>query len=72
MKNMLKNAERFFKVYSGVPIEERKLPILVMENKPINWNLAYEEINNETERGKKIVEILIDLEIIWTHKIKKR
>ncbi len=64
MKNMLKNAERFFKVYSGVPIEERKLPILVMENKPINWNLAYEEINNETERGKKIVEILIDLEII--------
>ena len=61
---MLKNAERFFKVYSGIPIEERKLPILVLENQPINWNLSYEEINNETERGKKILKNLIDLELI--------
>jgi len=61
---MLKNGERFFKVYSGVPLEERKVPIVVIENQPINWNLAYEQINNETEIGKEILKILIDLEII--------
>ncbi len=61
---MLKNAERFFQVYSGLPIEERENPIMVIDDEPINWKLAYEEISNETERGKKILKLLIDLEII--------
>ncbi len=61
---MIRYADRFFKVYSGVPIEERKVPIVVLESRPINWDLAYEEISNETERGKKIIEILIELRII--------
>lgn len=61
---MLKNAERFFKAYSGLPIEERDNPIVVIDNEPINWKLAYEEINNETQRGKKILNMLIELEII--------
>ena len=58
------NAERFFKVYSGVPLEERKVPIVVLDDQPINWNLAYEEINNQTTRGEKIIKILMELEII--------
>jgi len=57
-------AERFFKVYAGVPLEERKVPIVVLDNQPINWNLAYEEINNQTRRGEKILKILLELEII--------
>ncbi|MBU0457315.1 MAG: hypothetical protein ABH824_05175 [Nanoarchaeota archaeon] len=61
---MLKGAERFFRVHSGVPIEERKVPIVVIDDQPINWDLAYEEINNETDRGKKILKMMIDLEII--------
>ena len=61
---MLKSADRFFKVYSGVPIEERKVPIVVIDDTPINWNLAYEEINNKTDRGEKILKMLIKLEII--------
>ena len=63
-KFMLENAERFFKVYSGLPFEERKLPIVVIENQPVNWDLAYEEITNETDRGKKILKLLIELEVI--------
>jgi len=61
---MLKNAERFFKVYSGLPIEERGNPIVVIDNEPINWKLAHEEISNETKRGEKILKMLIDLQII--------
>lgn len=61
---MLKDADRFFKVYSSIPIEERKLPIVIIDKQPFNWNLAYEEINNDTERGKKILKQLMELEII--------
>lgn len=61
---MLKNAERFFKVYSGLPIEERNNPIVIVDDEPINWKLAHEEISNETKRGGKILNILIDLKII--------
>lgn len=61
---MLKGADRFFRVYSGVPESEKKLPIVVIDNKPVNWDLAYEEIKNETKTGEKILKILTDLEII--------
>jgi len=61
---MLKNAERFFKVYSGLLIEERDNPIVVIDDEPINWKLSHEEISNETKRGEKILNILIDLKII--------
>lgn len=61
---MLKYAERFFQVYSGLPLEERKVPIVILEGQPINWNLAYEEINNNTDKGRKILALLMELEII--------
>jgi hypothetical protein len=61
---MLKHADRFYRVYAGLPLEERKIPIVILENEPINWNLAHEEIDNQTERGKKILKTLIELEII--------
>lgn len=61
---MLKNAERFFRIYSGLPIEERDNPIVVIDDEPINWKLAHEEISNETKRGEKILNMLIDLKII--------
>ena len=61
---MLKHAERFFKVYSGLPVEERNNPIAVIGDEPISWKLAHEEISNETERGNKILKLLMDLEII--------
>lgn len=61
---MLEKVERFFKVYASIPLEERKMPIVVLENQPISWNLAYEEITNETIRGKKILKTLLELEVI--------
>jgi len=62
---MLKNTERFFKVYSGLPIGERHNTIVFIDDEPINWKLAHEEISNGTKRGEKILNMLIDLEIIW-------
>lgn len=61
---MLKNAERFFTVYTNLPLDERKNTIVVIDNEPISWNIASEEIKNETERGKKILNILTELGFI--------
>ena len=56
--------DRFVKVYSSLPIEERKLPIAVIDDNPINWNMAHLEIKNNTILGGRIVEKLISLNII--------
>ena len=50
--------ERFLKVYSYLPLEERKLTIIVMDGEPVNWKRAYEEIKNRTELGEKIQKLL--------------
>ena len=57
-------SDRFIKVYSNLPINLRNEVILVLPEGPITWNVAYMEINNATELGKKIIEKLIELKII--------
>lgn len=61
---MLKGKEDFFKVYSNLPIEERNHVVVVIKEQPISWNLAYQEIKNETKLGQQILKILKELEII--------
>lgn len=61
---MIKGAERFFKVYANLPIEERKLTVVVIEKEPISWDLAHEEIKNNTKRGEKILKTLTGLDLI--------
>jgi hypothetical protein len=61
---MLEGSDLFFKVYANLPITERRLTIAVIDNEPVSWSLAYEEISNETERGKRILDVLIRLELI--------
>jgi len=61
----MKNKDRFVKVYSNLPINLRNEVILVLSDKgPITWNVAFLEINNETELGQIIIERLIELKII--------
>ena len=61
---MLKDAERFIKVYDSLPLEERKNTIMVIDDEPVSWSLAHEEIRNNTKRGKTILKNLIELELI--------
>ncbi len=56
--------DNFMKVYSSLPIEERKLPVVVIDDSPINWNMAYLEMKNNTAIGAKIGEKLVSLKII--------
>jgi len=61
---MAEEKERFFKVYSNLPIEEREMPIVILDGEPISWRVAFNELSNNTERGKEILKKLIDLNLI--------
>lgn len=61
---IMEGAEDFFKVYAGLPIDERDNVVVVINKEPISWNLAYQEIKNNTKNGEKILKILKELEVI--------
>lgn len=56
--------ERFMKTYSNLPLKVREEIILVLDNEPITWNVAYHEITSNTKKGKKIIDKLVELEVI--------
>lgn len=56
--------ERFIKVFASISLEERKLTIAIINDQPVSWIRAYEEIRNNTKLGKKIQEKLEKDEII--------
>ena len=60
----MKEKDKFLKVFSNLSIDLRKEIILVINDQPITWNVAYQEIMNETKLGEKILKKLIELELI--------
>jgi hypothetical protein len=47
--------EKFLRVYSNLPIKTREEIIVVMDGKPISWNVAYNEVKNNTRLGEAIL-----------------
>lgn len=60
----LKGKDRFLRAYSNVPLGMRSEIILLIDGKPITWDVAFIEINKNTKTGEKILKKLIDLELI--------
>lgn len=56
--------ERFLKIYANLPLGLRREIILVLDKEPITWNVAYIEIENNTEKGKIVLKKLEELKII--------
>ncbi|NMA44549.1 MAG: hypothetical protein GX950_01935 [Candidatus Diapherotrites archaeon] len=56
--------ERFVRVYNNLPLDERKLPIVVINGEAFTWYRCNVEITGRTKLGKKIGEKLIRLDII--------
>jgi len=56
--------ERFLKVYANLPLGIREEIILVLEGKPITWNAAYLEVNNDTKNAQEILIKLEELKIL--------
>ena len=58
------NKAKFLKVYANLPEPERYQVIVIIEGKTYSWNVAYNEITNDTELGKKILRKMEALEVI--------
>jgi len=56
--------EKFFRLYANLPINIRKEIIAVVDDEPITWNVANQELSNNTKLGDKILKQLEDLKII--------
>ena len=58
------NREKFLRAYANLPLNTRKEIILVLEEQPITWEVAYLEVKNNTLNSEKILKKLADLGII--------
>ena len=57
--------QKFYKVFANLPINLREEVILVIPGKgPITWQVAFLEVDHNTELGTMILEKLSDLKII--------
>jgi len=52
------------KVYPSLPLAERTMTCCVIDGEAVSWKLAYEEIKNNTELGKRIQKQLESLKLI--------
>lgn len=55
---------KFFQIYAHLPLNQRNEIIIVVDNEPLTWNSAKIEIENDTQKGKQILNKLVNLEII--------
>ena len=55
---------KFLKIYANVPENLRGDIISVVDRKPYTWNTSFLEIEENTELGKKILKILVNMGIL--------
>ncbi len=55
---------RFVKVYNNLPLPERNMVCVVIDDEGVTWKLAYKEIKDKTELGEIIQKQLEDLNLI--------
>jgi hypothetical protein len=60
------NKDTFFRFYANLPLPVRKQVVLDLGERggPITWEVAYREINGDTQLGNEILQKLIDLKFI--------
>lgn len=55
---------RFLSVYANIPLSVRDDIVLVIDEQPITWNVAYLEILSKGQKADEILRDLIELELI--------
>lgn len=57
--------EKFLKIYANIPLGIRQEIILVLDDgRPITWDVAFIEVENDTPLSSQILEKLEKLKII--------
>lgn len=55
---------KFLKIYANLPLNERDRVIVIIDGQPLTWNAAWLEVDNNTIKGKEILEKLTLLKIL--------
>ena len=55
---------QFLKTYANLPLPSRQEIVVVIDGEPLTWNVIRLEIENDTEKGSKALEILEGLGIL--------
>lgn len=55
---------KFLKMFANVPIPLRNEIIVLIDDKPLSWNVAYAEIKHESKNAKLILEHLKEIELL--------
>lgn len=60
----MKRKTKFLRIYANLPLTHRSEIIVVVDNEPLTWNAAKIEIENDTPKGKEILEKLVKMRIL--------
>lgn len=55
---------KFLRIYANLPLNQRNEIVVVVDNEPLTWNAAKIEIENDTLKGKEILEKLVKMKIL--------
>jgi hypothetical protein len=55
---------KFSQVYANLPLNQRSEIVVVIDSEPLTWNAARIEIENDTEKGREILNKLVKLKIL--------
>lgn len=55
---------KFQKIYANLPLSQRHEVVIVIDNEPLSWNVANLEIDQDSDKGKEILETLEKLGIV--------
>lgn len=55
---------KFLQIYANLPLNQRSEIVVVVDDEPFTWNAAKIEIENNTDKGKEILEKLVELGIV--------
>lgn len=60
----MKRKTKFLQIYANLPLTHRSEIVVVIDNEPLTWNVAKIEIENDTQKGKEILEKLFRMRIL--------
>lgn len=56
--------QKFYKIYSNLPLNLRNEIVIIINSEPLTWKVAKLYIDEDTKLGEEILTKLEDLEII--------
>ena len=56
--------QRFYKVYSNLPLNLREEIVIVYKDEPVSWKVAKLYIDEDTKAGREILDKMEELNII--------